>query len=316
MTLAWYWSKIAHKAVVDDMTQVIVTLLDQQAQHQHSGGDHFAEHGKNGRLWNSLEKAALQAPDVFIRYYANPLLASLCSAWLGPCYQMTAQANVVYPGGQAQQPHRDYHLGFFTQQELQQVPLHAQIMSSMLTLQAGIAHTDMPIASGPTMLLPHSQRYVHGYGLYQEPEFKDYFAKHYVQLPMQRGDGVFFNPALMHGAGENITTDIERCANLLQISSPFGVPMETVNHQAIQLACYAPLKALYNNQGLRQNELDALVTAMSHNYPFPANMDRDPPGHSLMPLSGRDLLIQALQEQWPKQKLADALETLTWRKRS
>ena len=32
----------------------------------------------------------------------------------GPAYQVTSQVNVVNPGGDAQAPHRDYHLGFTT----------------------------------------------------------------------------------------------------------------------------------------------------------------------------------------------------------
>ena len=300
--------------VVEAMTEVIIELLDQQSKKGHAAGDHFAEQGKNGRLWNSLEKSALHAADVFIPYYANPLLAQLCTAWLGPKYQMTAQVNVVYPGGKAQQPHRDYHLGFLTQQELASVPLHVQIMSSMLTLQGGIAHTKMSIESGPTMLLPHSQRYPHGYGLYQEQIFKDYFFENQVQLLMNIGDGVFFNPALMHGAGANVTQDVDRCANLLQIASPYSVSMEALDHQSMQQACYQPLQKKLNDQNITADELDAIVTAISDNYPFPANMDRDPPGHSLMPLSGRDIYMQALQQQWTQQALTEALESLYCRK--
>ncbi|GFR77854.1 restriction endonuclease EcoRII, partial [Elysia marginata] len=45
-------------------------------------------------------------------------------------------------------------------------------------------------------------------------------------------------------------------------------------------------------------------------------MDRDPPGHSLMPLCGRDILAQALAENWPKADFAKALEALNWRKAS
>lgn len=34
--------------------------------------------------------------------------ALVSEAWLGPGYQITAQTNIVKPGGKAQQPHRDY----------------------------------------------------------------------------------------------------------------------------------------------------------------------------------------------------------------
>ena len=56
--------------------------------------------------------------------------------------------------------------------------MHVQIMSAMLTLQGAVAHIDMPVESGPTMLLPYSQRYEAGYGLYRQPEFMAYFAEH------------------------------------------------------------------------------------------------------------------------------------------
>jgi ectoine hydroxylase-related dioxygenase (phytanoyl-CoA dioxygenase family) len=139
---------------------------------------------------------------------------------------MTAQVNQVRPGGEAQQPHRDYHLGFQQGEFVAEFPIPAQILSQYLTLQGAVAHSDMPLASGPTRLLPFSHQYELGYMAYRQPEFVDYFNQHYVQLPLQKGDGLFFNPALFHAAGNNTTTDHVRTANLLQISSAFGVPME------------------------------------------------------------------------------------------
>lgn len=35
-------------------------------------GDHFAASGKNDRIWNSFGKHALDDPDSFLHYYANP----------------------------------------------------------------------------------------------------------------------------------------------------------------------------------------------------------------------------------------------------
>jgi hypothetical protein len=45
-------------------------------------------------------------------------------------------------------------------------------------------------------------------------------------------------------------------------------------------------------------------------------MDRDPPAASLRPVSGRDLLIQALAEQWSLEHFSNALQALNWRKAS
>jgi ectoine hydroxylase-related dioxygenase (phytanoyl-CoA dioxygenase family) len=116
----------------------------------------------------------------------------------------------------------------------------------------------------------------------------------------------------MHAAGENVSTDVQRMANLFQISSAFGKAMESVDQQRMQLACYDQLR----QSQLSAEELSAAVTALSDSYPFSSNMDRDPPTASLRPVSGRDLLIQALAEQWSLDHFSDALQALNWRKAS
>lgn len=59
---------------------------------------------------------------MYAAYYANDALALVSQAWLGPRYQVTSQVNVVNPGGAAQVPHRDYHLGFVTPDQLADYP--------------------------------------------------------------------------------------------------------------------------------------------------------------------------------------------------
>ncbi len=132
---------------------------------------------------------------------------------------MTSQVNVVRPGGLAQLAHRDYHLGFQTVDESQAYPVHVHRMSPLLTLQGAVAHSDMTLESGPTKLLPFSQRYAPGYLAWRRQDFRDYFEAHFVQLRLDKGDALFFNPALFHAAGANSTTSVSRMANLLQISS-------------------------------------------------------------------------------------------------
>ncbi len=113
----------------------------------------------------------------------------------------------------------------------------------MLTLQGAVAHCDMPVESGPTMYLPHSQKFEAGYLAWRLPEFRAYFEDHHVQLPLSKGDAVFFNPALFHAAGANHSADIRRAANLLQVSSAFGRAMETVDREAVVGAVYPVLLA-------------------------------------------------------------------------
>lgn len=279
-------------SVIERMNQVFETILAQEAGK--ASGDHFAKAGANGRIWNALQKSALLNPTVFIDYYKNSLLQLAAEAWLGPHYQLTTQVNIVRPGGQAQAPHRDYHLGFQEQSELARYPLHAHLMSAQLTLQAAVAHTDMPLESGPTLLLPFSQQYELGYFAWRDAAFKAYFDQHAIQLPLKQGDALFFNPALFHAAGSNYTHDFHRSANLLQISSAFGRPMEQVNRYAMTQALYPSLLA--NWQNLNTVEREAILSNTCEGYSFPTNLDSDPPLYGLAPQTMKQLTAQALEQ--------------------
>ncbi|HEX2247443.1 MAG TPA: phytanoyl-CoA dioxygenase family protein, partial [Arthrobacter sp.] len=219
----------ADTAVVDRTTAAFNRLIEAQKAAGTAAGDHFAKPGANDRVWGALDKLAVADPEVFADYYGNDTLALVSEAWLGPNYQVTSQVNVVNPGGAAQTAHRDYHLGFMGLEEAQTYPAHIHLLSPALTLQGAVAHCDMPVESGPTLYLPHSHKYPAGYVAFHRPEFTEYFEQHYVQLPLEKGDAAFFNPALFHGAGHNRSADIRRMANLLQVSSAFGRAMETVD---------------------------------------------------------------------------------------
>ena len=117
--------------------------------------------------------------------------------------------------------------GVPVQRGIARYPAHVHRLSPVLTLQGAVAHSDMPVESGPTLYLPHSQKYEPGYLAGAGRSSRAYFDAHHVQLPLQPGDAAFFNPALFHGAGTNRSADIRRMANLLQVSSAFGRAMET-----------------------------------------------------------------------------------------
>ncbi len=122
-------------SVVDRATEVFDALIAEQRASGAGAGDHFAKPGANDRVWNALEKAALYDPEAFADYYANDILALVSGAWLGPGYQVTSQINVVHPGGAAQTVHRDYHLGFLTNEAAASYPAHVHRLSPVLTLQ-------------------------------------------------------------------------------------------------------------------------------------------------------------------------------------
>ena len=292
--------------IVDRASGAFFDIIAAQHAAGAAAGDHFGKPGANDRIWNAAQKLALHAPDVFAEYYANATLAIICQAWLGPRYQVTSQVNVVNPGGTQQVPHRDYHLGFVGADQLAEYPAHLHRASAVLTLQGAVAHCDMPAESGPTMLLPYSQRFDGGYIAFNQPEFVNFFAEHYVQLPLHKGDAVFFNPALYHGAGSNISADIHRMANLLQISSPFGRAMEALDRTAMVRAVYPHLLAM-KTAGRTQQDLVNAVVATAEGYAFPTNLDSDQPIGSLAPPTQVDTVLAALADDLSPQHLDVAL---------
>lgn len=297
----------ADAMVIDRASRIFDGIIEDQHRNSTGGGDHFAKPGANDRIWNSLEKHCLADPQNFAEYYGNPIVALASEAWLGPNYQMTAQVNRVNPGGAAQSAHRDYHLGFQSSVVIEQFPVHVHKLSPVLTLQGAVAHCDMPLKSGPTLFLPHSQSYVPGYLALQRQEFKDYFEKNHVQLPLEKGDVVFFNPALFHAAGTNHSANIKRVANLLQVSSAFGRAMETVNRVRMSAALFPALKALKAAGKLSDNEIANAIASCAEGYSFPTNLDRDPPLGGLAPRTQAQLMQEALKEGWSDEAFADAL---------
>jgi ectoine hydroxylase-related dioxygenase (phytanoyl-CoA dioxygenase family) len=301
---------VADHSVIDRASVVFDQIIADEKRAAKGGGDHFAKPGANDRIWNSLEKHCLADPANFAAYYSSHGIALASEAWLGPAYQMTAQVNRVNPGGAAQTPHRDYHLGFMSGARMAQFPAHIHAVSPTLTLQGAVAHCDMPVETGPTMLLPFSQQFFEGYLAFSRPEFQAHFAAHYVQLPLQKGDLVFFNPAVMHGAGTNHTTDRFRMVNLLQVSSAFGRAMETVNRTRMVRALYPVLRA---TSGLN---LDNVIAATAEGYPFPTNLDSNPPVGGLAPKTQADYLRQALSEGQSEAEFFLTLEALDQKNKS
>jgi len=288
---------------VDDMTALFYRILDDERRGGHIEADHFATHGSNSRIWNVIQKSALIDPALFVRYHASPLLALASEAWLGPWYQITTQVNIVHAGGKAQSPHRDYHLGFQTAVDVDRFPVHAHELSKALTLQGAVAHTTMTVDSGPTMLLPYSQTWVDGYRRWRDPEVAAVFAERAVQLPLEVGDALFFNPGLHHAAGAN-RTDHDRVGNLFQISSVMGIAMEAVDRYAIAAAVYPALL----DADLDERTLECAIAASADGYSFPSNVDTDPPIGGLAPQTAQALMAEALKERWAPQQFCVALE--------
>ncbi|KAL4913275.1 hypothetical protein BDW62DRAFT_220813 [Aspergillus aurantiobrunneus] len=292
-------------------------IITQERVSAKTKGDHFAAGGKNDRIWNSFSKHAFADPVSFADYYSNPWLRVVSEAWLGPAYRVTAQVNVVKPGGAAQDSHRDYHLGFQDLDRCAAFPRSIHRTSQYLTLQGAVAHSDMPAASGPTRFLPFSQTYEPGYLAWRRDDFRAFFQENYIALPLSLGDGVFFNPAVFHAAGANETepgaTENEgfhRKANLLQIGSGLGKTMEAIDAAPIVEACWEEMVRRFRDGGL-DGELEALVRAVGDGYPFPTNLDQRPPApNGMAPESEQEVLVRGLREGWSREGVVDELRRL------
>ncbi|PNS15469.1 hypothetical protein CAC42_728 [Sphaceloma murrayae] len=287
------------KSVLDTTNAVFDSLL---ASERAAGnkGDHFSSSSTNSRLWNSFSKHCLYSPSSFLDYYSNPYLSLISESYLGPSYRITTQLNIVHPSGPAQTCHRDYHLGFQDPSSAARFPRAMHMASQLLTLQGAIAHTDMPLLSGPTRLLPFSQLLEDGYMAHRDESFQSFFQENHVAVPLEKGDGLFFNPALYHAAGENRTVDSDRSANLVQVSSAFGKTMESVDSLPLVDATWDLLREKTSREGT-SGEVVAFVQAVAEGYPFPTNLDRRPPAPGGMaPESEQGLLMRALREGWDR----------------
>ena len=306
----------ADLSLVEAVTEQLTAIIDEEEASGTGAGDHFAAAGANSRLWNAHEKLCMRAPELYIRYNASEILRRVCESWLGPAYQITTQVNVVRPGGKAQTAHRDYHMGFQPADVLQNYPASQHLLSASLTLQGAVAHCDMPVESGPTKILPYSQSYLAGYVAVLRQDYRAYFEEHYVQLPLEMGDMLFFNPAAFHAAGDNTTNDIQRIANLMQIGSAYGRSTELVDRSRISKKVY-PLLADMNATGsLSPRQIDNVVAASAEGYPFPANLDLDSPLSGMAPPSQQDVMRQAISEGWTAGEFAAALDEQNERKRT
>ena len=298
---------------IDRATEIFLEIIAEEKISKQHRGDHYAKPGENERIWNALQKFCERDTEAFVAYYDNPVLCFVSEAWLGPFFQMTSQVNIVKPGGQSQHPHRDYHLGFQEDSLVSEYPMSSQILSQFLTLQGAVAHTDMDITSGPTMLLPFSQKYLLGYFAWRDSNYIEYFKDHAIQLPLKKGDAMFLSPALFHAAGNN-SESTDRIANLLQVSSAFGKATESVDRTKMTKLIYPILLEKKKNNLLRPDEPRTVGASVVDGYPFPTNLDLDLPKEGSTPENMQALMERALSEEWPLDRFNECLNEATMRR--
>jgi hypothetical protein len=112
-----------------------------------------------------------------------------------------------------------------------------------------------------------------------------------------------------------VSADVQRMANLLQVSSGFGRAMEVVDRARVSSAVY-PVLAAQRAAGADPGRLANAIAATAEGYPFPTNLDLDQPIDGLTPLSQAEILHQALDEGWPADRVDEALTGYADRRRT
>ena len=146
------------------------------------------------------------------------------------------------------------------------------------------------------------------------PDFQEFFKASHVQLPLEKGDMLFFSPALLHAAGSNQSKDVRRMVNLFQISSAYGRAMESVDRARMCKALYEPLAAAKADGSLSMLQIANAIAASAEGYSFPTNLDSDPPIGGLAPKTQAALFHEALEAGWASDKFFQALDAQTAKK--
>jgi hypothetical protein len=221
---------------------------------------------------------------------------------------------VVNPGGTAQTAHRDYHLGFMDLDLAAQFPAHVHRLSPVLTLQGAVAHVDMPVETGPTMYLPHSQKYEPGYMAIGCRSSRSTSTRTTCSCRWRRRRGVLQpRPAARRGhePDHGRQADGEPAAGLVGVRPGAG-------HGRHRAGRGGGLPDAARPQGGRRAEKDLhnVVAAAAEGYPFPTNLDRDTPVGSLNPESQAQLVWRALENDWDQETFVAALAAQSERRRS
>lgn len=111
-------------------------------------------------------------------------------------------------------------------------------------------------------------------------------------------------------AGDNVSAHIERLANLLQVSSPMGRAMESIDREAMSSAIYPVLQGL----DLWPAGRTAVIAATAEGYSFPTNLDRDPPLGGLAPETMAAMMARMLNEDADATPFGSALDAWTTRR--
>ena len=92
-------------------------------------------------------------------------------------------------------------------------------------------------------------------------------------------------------------------ANLLQLNSAFGRPIETVNREAVVERAVPGARCAARVPALPRSCCTTRSPPAAEGYPFPTNLDRDQPIGGLVPDTQAELLWRAVSENWEPEQL-------------
>ena len=137
-----------------------------------------------------------------------------------------------------------------------------------------------------------------------------------MQLPLAKGDAVFFNPALFHGAGTNVSARHparrQPAPGLLPVRPGHGGGGPRPRGPR----CLSGACGLGGPRACRTWRFDNAVAAAAEGYPFPTNLDRDQPVDGLAPASQADIVRDALAAGVTPEDLAALLNGYVGRRTS
>ena len=193
----------------------------------------------------------------------------MCRAWLGPAYQVVTACRAIRAGCDQQPIHRDYREEPACREEsglnlrvdishwgprVTEFPLATHIANQFLTLQIAVALNNQPLSMGPTRFLPYSNQLATGYVNIRRPEFSDWVRSRTVQLPLDAGDVVVFNPTTFHQPGIN-ETNVHRVMHLFQVNSCMSRPMDVKDTLAMTKAVWPTMKKWSEEMKTNSNEV-------------------------------------------------------------
>lgn len=205
------------------------------------------------RVWNLLNKG-----DIFIKMVQDPVLMQIGGAFLGDEFCLgSIAANRLLPGGPGQEAHIDYP--YWDMYKTSSFPVNVTPAFPM-NLQATILLDDFTVENGATAVWPGTQKECR----YPTEEDTKKFPSE--RMLGKAGDVAVFFGLCWHAASDNVTTDSDRSAILIQYLPKFIKPLEDQKRGV--------------RMDIQKNASEELKQLLGFNFPYPIILDQEEGGNA------------------------------------